>query len=64
MFVGQTLGAFTAKTTKEDLQALSELIEAGKVTPVVDRTYDLVETADAVRYLHEGHPAGKIVVTV
>jgi len=64
MFVGQTLGALTAKTTKEDLQALSELIEAGKVTPVVDRTYDLVEAADAVRYLHEGHPAGKIVVTV
>lgn len=64
MFVGQRLGGFTAKTTKEDLQALSELIEAGKVTPVVDRTYDLVEAADAVRYLSEGHPAGKIVVTV
>jgi NADPH:quinone reductase-like Zn-dependent oxidoreductase len=64
MFVGQTLGGFTAKTTKEDLQALSELIEAGKVTPVIDRTYDLVEAADAVRYLAEGHPAGKIVVTV
>ena len=64
MFVGQKLGAFTAKTTKEDLQALSELIEAGKVTPVVDRTYDLVEAADAVRYLAEGHSAGKIVVTV
>ncbi|HKE54843.1 MAG TPA: NAD(P)-dependent alcohol dehydrogenase [Actinomycetota bacterium] len=64
MFIGQTLGGFTAKTTKQDLEALSELIEAGKVTPVVDRTYDLVEAADAVRYLHEGHPAGKIVVTV
>ena len=64
MFVGQTLGGFTAKTTKEDLQALSELIEAGSVTPVVDRTFDLVEAADAVRYLAEGHPAGKIVVTV
>jgi NADPH:quinone reductase-like Zn-dependent oxidoreductase len=64
MFIGQTLGGFTAKTTKQDLEALSELIEAGKVTPVVDRTYDLVEAADAIRYLHEGHPAGKIVVTV
>ena len=64
MFVGQTLGGFTAKTTKEDLQALSELVEAGSVTPVVDRTFDLVEAADAVRYLAEGHPAGKIVVTV
>jgi NADPH:quinone reductase-like Zn-dependent oxidoreductase len=64
MFIGQTLGGFTAKTTKQDLEALSELIEAGRVTPVVDRTYDLVEAADAIRYLHEGHPAGKIVVTV
>ena len=64
MFVGQKLGWITAKTTKGDLQALSELIEAGKVTPVVDRTYDLVEAVDAVRYLAEGHPAGKIVVTV
>ena len=64
MFIGQSLGGFTAKTTKKDLEALSELIEAGKVTPVVDRIYDLVEAADAIRYLHEGHPAGKIVVTV
>jgi NADPH:quinone reductase-like Zn-dependent oxidoreductase len=64
MFVGQKLLGFTAKTTKEDLQALSELIDAGKVTPVVGRTYDLVEAANAVRYLAEGHPAGKIVVTV
>ena len=64
MFVGQTLGGFTAKTTKEDLQALSELIDAGSLTPVVDRTFDLVEAADAVRYLAEGHPAGKIVVAL
>jgi NADPH:quinone reductase-like Zn-dependent oxidoreductase len=64
IFAGQTLGGLTAKTTKEDLLALSELIEAGSVTPVVDRTFDLVEAADAVRYLAEGHPAGKIVVTV
>ena len=34
------------------------------MTPVVDRTFDLVEAADAIRYLAEGHPAGKIVVTV
>jgi len=64
MFVGQTLGWLNAKATKEDLQALSELIEAGSVTPVVDRTFDLVEAADAVRYLAEGHPAGKTIVTV
>jgi NADPH:quinone reductase-like Zn-dependent oxidoreductase len=64
LFVGQTLGAINAKVTKEDLDALSELIEAGSVTPVIDRTFDLVEAADAVRYLAEGHAAGKIVVTV
>jgi NADPH:quinone reductase-like Zn-dependent oxidoreductase len=64
VFVGQTLGGLNAKVTKEDLEALSELIEAGSVTPVVDRTFDLVDAADAVRYLAEGHPAGKIVVTV
>jgi NADPH:quinone reductase-like Zn-dependent oxidoreductase len=64
LFVGQTLGAINAKVTREDLDALSELIEAGSVAPVVDRTFDLVEAADAVRYLAEGHAAGKIVVTV
>jgi NADPH:quinone reductase-like Zn-dependent oxidoreductase len=64
MFVGQTLGWLNGEVTKEDLQALSELIEAGSVTPVVGRTFDLVEAADAVRYLAEGHAAGKIVVTV
>jgi NADPH:quinone reductase-like Zn-dependent oxidoreductase len=64
MFVGQTFGWLNAKATKEDLQALSELIEAGSVTSVVDRTFDLAEAAGAVRYLAEGHPAGKIVVTV
>jgi NADPH:quinone reductase-like Zn-dependent oxidoreductase len=63
MFVGQKLGAFSAKTTKEDLEAVAELIEARSVTPVVVRTFDLIEAADAVRYLAEGHPAGKIVVT-
>ena len=53
-----------AKTTDEDLAGAAGLIEAGSVTPVVDRTFDLVEAADAVRYLAEGHAAGKIVVTV
>jgi NADPH:quinone reductase-like Zn-dependent oxidoreductase len=64
LFVGQTLGAINAKVTREDLDALSELIEAGSIAPVVDRTFHLVEAADAVRYLAEGHAAGKIVVTV
>ena len=55
---------FVAKFNKADLQMLAEMMEAGKVTPVIDRTYPLTETADAMRYLGEGHAQGKIVVTV
>ena len=43
---------------------LRELLEAGKVTPVIDRRYELSEIADAFRYLGEGHAQGKIVITV
>jgi NADPH:quinone reductase-like Zn-dependent oxidoreductase len=48
----------------EELQVLTELIEAGKITPVVDRTYTLSEAADAIRYLDEGRARGKVVITV
>jgi NADPH:quinone reductase-like Zn-dependent oxidoreductase len=47
-----------------DLVYMKELIEAGKVVPVIDRSYPLSEVADAMRYYGEGHPAGKIVITV
>jgi NADPH:quinone reductase-like Zn-dependent oxidoreductase len=63
-FVGQKMRGFTSKERASDLEALSELVDAGKVRPVIDRTYSLVEAPDAVRYLAEGHPRGKIVVTV
>ena len=53
-----------SKENQGDLRALAELIEAGKVTPVVGRTYPLVEAADAIRELERGHARGKIVVTV
>jgi len=62
--VGQKLGGLLATENRQDLDAMTELIEAGKVTPVIDRTYPLSEAAEAVRYLEQGHPAGKIVVTV
>jgi NADPH:quinone reductase-like Zn-dependent oxidoreductase len=55
---------FVAKLTRADMTVLRQLLEAGKVTPVVDRRYELSETADALRYLGEGHARGKIVVTV
>ena len=64
LFVGQKLGGLNSKVKQEDLQVLKELIEAGKVTPVIDRTYPLIEAPDAIRYLAEGHASGKIVVTV
>jgi NADPH:quinone reductase-like Zn-dependent oxidoreductase len=63
-FVGQRLRMLVSKEPQEDLQALNELLESGKVTPVIDRTYALSEAADAIRYLAEGHPGGKVVITV
>jgi NADPH:quinone reductase-like Zn-dependent oxidoreductase len=53
-----------AKTTKEDLLVLKELLETGKVVPVIDRCYPLHETAEALRYLEKGHARGKVIVTV
>ena len=64
LFVGQRLRGFNTKVNQERLRTLTELIEAGKVTPVIDRTYPLAEAPDAVRYLADGHPRGKIVITV
>ena len=64
MFVDQRLRGLTSKENQEDLQALRELLETGKVTPVIDRTYPLIEAPDAIRYLAEGHPRGKVVITV
>jgi NADPH:quinone reductase-like Zn-dependent oxidoreductase len=63
-FVSQKLGSFLAKPDSDDLQFLKELIEAGKVKPVIDRTYSLGEAPDAIRYLEEGHARGKIVITL
>jgi NADPH:quinone reductase-like Zn-dependent oxidoreductase len=54
----------TAKTTKEDLLVLKELLETGKVVPVIDRCYPLSETAEALRYLEKGHARGKVIITV
>jgi NADPH:quinone reductase-like Zn-dependent oxidoreductase len=62
--VGQRLRGLNAKQRLEDLRAVAELIDAGKVTPVIDRTYPLSQAPDAIRYLEQGHPAGKVVVDV
>jgi NADPH:quinone reductase-like Zn-dependent oxidoreductase len=52
------------RPNQEDLLVLAELLEAGKVTPVIDRRYTLSEVPDAIRYIGEGHAQGKAVVTV
>jgi NADPH:quinone reductase-like Zn-dependent oxidoreductase len=64
LFVGQRLRSLVSKERKDDLRTLRELIEAGKVTPVIDRTYPLAEAPEAIRYLAQGHPRGKVAVTV
>jgi NADPH:quinone reductase-like Zn-dependent oxidoreductase len=64
LFVGQKLCGLNAKVNQEDLRTMGELIEADKLTPVIDRTYPLAETPEALRYLERGHPCGKVVITV
>ena len=53
-----------ARQRTEDLFILKDLIEAEKVKPVIDRTYPLSETAEAIRYIEDGHAQGKVVITV
>lgn len=62
--VSQKLIPFNAKTTRQDLETLANLIEAGKVTPVIDRTYPLQDVPAAMDYLEEGHARGKVVITI
>jgi NADPH:quinone reductase-like Zn-dependent oxidoreductase len=63
-FVGQRLRGLFSTERREDLETLRELIEAGKVTPVVDRTYPLREAPEAIRRLEHEHARGKVAVTV
>jgi NADPH:quinone reductase-like Zn-dependent oxidoreductase len=63
-FVGQKLVTFVNKENQEDLIVLGELIESGKITPVIDRTYPLAEVPEAIGYLEEGHARGKVVICV
>jgi len=64
LFVSQQLGTLVNRENHEDMLVLTELIEAGKVTPAIDRTYPLTEAAKAIRYLEQGHVRGKVVITV
>ena len=63
-FVKQRLRVFVGKDTDVDLETLTGLIDAGKVRPVIDRTFALTEAPDAIRYVADGHARGKVVVTI
>jgi NADPH:quinone reductase-like Zn-dependent oxidoreductase len=63
-FVGQRLTTFVSNENHRDMLALKELIEAGEVTPVIDRSYPLAEVPQAMRYLEEGRARGKVVIEV
>jgi len=63
-FVGQKMTNFLARPKSEDLVALKELIEAGKITPLIGARYPLSDTAEAIRELGTGHGRGKVVITV
>jgi NADPH:quinone reductase-like Zn-dependent oxidoreductase len=64
LVVGQRLVGVLADENVEDLRYLLDLIEAGAVTPVLDRTFPLIDVPDAIRYVQQGHARGKVVVTV
>jgi NADPH:quinone reductase-like Zn-dependent oxidoreductase len=63
-FVSQKFLSLLAKLNREDLTAIAVLMEAGKVTPVIDRRYSLSEADEAVRYVEEGHARGKVMIDV
>jgi NADPH:quinone reductase-like Zn-dependent oxidoreductase len=61
---GKQMGGITGQPSQKDLYFMKELLEAGKVKPVIDRRFPLRETAEALRYLGAGHARGKVVITV
>ena len=63
-FVSQSVRTFIASSKQQNLVVLKELIEAGKIRPVIDRTYALSETPQAIGYVGQGHARGKVVITV
>ena len=64
LFVRQQERPFVSTPNQKDLITLKELVESGRVTPVIDRTYPLGDTAEAFRYLDQGHAEGKVIIVV
>ena len=63
-FVSQQMGMMMAELKQSDLQFLADLMQSGKMKPVIDRTYKLDQVPDAIRYLEQGHARGKVIITV
>jgi NADPH:quinone reductase-like Zn-dependent oxidoreductase len=63
-FVSQDIGMFLAELKQGDLTILRDLLQAGKVRPVIDRQYKLSQLPEAIGYLEQGHARGKVVITV
>jgi NADPH:quinone reductase-like Zn-dependent oxidoreductase len=63
-FVSQSMGMMLAELNPQDLAVMSELMQNGKVTPVIDRSFSLSEVPDAVRYVEDGHARGKVVISI
>ena len=63
-FISQKMGMMMAQGNKDDLNAIANLMQSGKVKPVIDRTYPLSEIREAIRYLEQGHARGKVIITV
>ena len=63
-FVSQDIRLFLADLNQADLNILRDLMQAGKVTPVIDRRYRLTDVPEAIRYLEQGHARGKVVITL
>jgi NADPH:quinone reductase-like Zn-dependent oxidoreductase len=63
-FVSQKMGMMMADANHKDLTVLADMMESGKIKPIIDRTYKLSEVPDAIRYLEAGHARGKVVITV
>jgi len=63
-FVDQQMGMMMADSNQKDLSLLAEMVESGKMKPVIDRTYKLAEVPEAIGYLEQGHARGKVVIVV
>ncbi|HSC11529.1 MAG TPA: NAD(P)-dependent alcohol dehydrogenase, partial [Rhodanobacteraceae bacterium] len=63
-FVDQKFGLMLAELNPEDLKLIGDLMQSGKVTPVIDKTYSLKDVPEALRYLEQGHARGKVVISL